>query len=60
MFDLGRTFLAAVERSPEALAIVDGERRLSYAAWCGEISRVAGGLVALAAARPPSALPRPF
>jgi hypothetical protein len=24
MFDLGRTFLAAVERSPEALAIVDG------------------------------------
>jgi hypothetical protein len=29
MFDLGRTFLAAVERGPEALAIVDGERRLS-------------------------------
>jgi 2-furoate---CoA ligase len=51
MFDLGRTFLAAVERGPEALAIVDGERRLSYAAWCGEISRVAGGLVALGLSR---------
>jgi 2-furoate---CoA ligase len=33
MFDLGRTFLAAVERSPDALAIVDGERRPSQAAW---------------------------
>jgi 2-furoate---CoA ligase len=47
MFDLGRPFLAVVERSPDALAIVDGERRLSYAAWYSEISRVAGGLAAL-------------
>ncbi|MGH7095217.1 MAG: AMP-binding protein, partial [Stellaceae bacterium] len=47
MFDLGRTFLAAVERSPQALAIVDGGRRLTYAEWHGEISRVAAGLVGL-------------
>jgi hypothetical protein len=31
MFDLGRSFLAAVERSPEALAIVEGARRLLVA-----------------------------
>ena len=47
MFDLGRTLLAVVERSPDALAIVDGERRLSYAAWYREIGRVGGGLAAL-------------
>jgi 2-furoate---CoA ligase len=47
MLDLGRTFLAAVERSPEALAIVDGAARLSYAQWQREIGRVAGGLGAL-------------
>jgi 2-furoate---CoA ligase len=35
--DLGRTFLAAVERSPDALAIVDGERRPSYAAWYSDL-----------------------
>jgi non-ribosomal peptide synthetase component F len=51
MFDLGRTLLAVVERSPDALAIVDGERRLSYAAWYGEIGRVAGGLAALGLGR---------
>ena len=50
MFDLGRTLLAVVERSPDALAIVDGERRLSYAAWYCEIGRVAGGLAASASA----------
>jgi 2-furoate---CoA ligase len=47
MFDLGRTFLAAVERSPGATAITDGERRLRYASWYEEIARVAGGLTAL-------------
>ena len=47
MFDLGRTLLAVVERSPDALAIVDGESRLSYAAWYREIGRVGGGLAAL-------------
>src|ERR1700757_2478980 len=51
MFDLGRTLLAVVERSPDALAIVDGERRLSYAAWYREIGRVGGGLAALGLSR---------
>ena len=47
MFDLGRTFLAAIERSPDAIAIADAERRLSYRAWHAEIARAAGGLTAL-------------
>jgi 2-furoate---CoA ligase len=47
MFDLGRTFLAAVERSPEATAVVDGKRRFGYGSWYEEIARVAGGLTAL-------------
>src|ERR1700751_3370891 len=47
MFDLGRTFLAAVERSPDATAIVDADPRLGYASWYEEIGRVAGGLTAL-------------
>ncbi|HEV2303696.1 MAG TPA: AMP-binding protein [Stellaceae bacterium] len=46
MFDLGTSFLASVERNPSALAVVDGGRRLSYAEWYAEISRVAGGLAA--------------
>ena len=47
MFDLGRSFLASVERSPQAVAIVDRQRRLSYAEWYAEISRVAEGLAGL-------------
>src|SRR6185437_5299039 len=47
MFDLGRTFLATVERAPKAIAIVDGARRLSYAEWYGEISGYAAGLAEL-------------
>jgi 2-furoate---CoA ligase len=47
MFDLGRTFLATVERSPDATAIADGERRLGYASWYEEIARLASGLTAL-------------
>jgi hypothetical protein len=47
MFDLGRSFLASVERSPDAVAIVDGEQRLSYGDWYAEIRRVAEGLVGL-------------
>ena len=47
MFDLGRTFLAAVERKSDTTAIADGKRRLSYAFWYEEIARVAGGLTAL-------------
>jgi 2-furoate---CoA ligase len=44
MLDLGRTFLQSVERSPNALALVDGELRLTYAQWHGIILDVAGGL----------------
>src|SRR5262245_939192 len=44
VFDLGLTFLAAVARDPEALAIVDGPLRLTYAQWYARISAVAAGL----------------
>ena len=44
MFDLGRTFIASVERSPDAIAIVEGERRLTYGDWAGEIADIAAGL----------------
>lgn len=37
MLDLGRTFLQSVERSPHALAIVDGDLKLSYAQWLTRI-----------------------
>ena len=47
MFDLGRSFLASVERSPDALAIVDGGTRLTYAEWHREIRRLLAGLAAL-------------
>src|SRR5947209_3967929 len=47
MFDLGRSFLAAVERSPDALAAVEGKRRLTYAEWYGDIGGVAAGLTEL-------------
>ena len=47
MPDLGRAFLAAVARRPGACAIVDGERRLTYAAWLERIGRAAAGLDAL-------------
>ncbi|WBS00682.1 AMP-binding protein [Pseudoduganella sp. SL102] len=51
MLDLGRTFLQSVERSPHALAVVDGEQRLSYGAWYDRIQRVAAGLSALGLVR---------
>ena len=44
MTDLGRVLIAAAERSPHALAVVDGERRFDYGAWLDTVSRVAGGL----------------
>ena len=47
MLDLGRTLLQSVERSPHALAIVDGEVALTYAQWHERILRVAGGLESL-------------
>src|ERR1041384_831688 len=47
MLDLGTSFLAAVARAPDTLAIVDGTLRLSYRQWYGQISALVGGLEAL-------------
>ena len=47
MPDLGRAFLAAAARSPAACAIVEGERRLSYADWLERIFAAVAGLDAL-------------
>ncbi|MEP9379314.1 AMP-binding protein [Aquabacter sp. CN5-332] len=44
MFDLGTSFLASVARNPDALAIVDGDVRLTYAQWLVRISSVAASL----------------
>jgi 2-furoate---CoA ligase len=33
MLDLGNSFLSSVERDPDALAIVDGPVRMTYAQW---------------------------
>lgn len=38
MLDLGNSFRASVERDPDALAIVDGAVRLTYAQWYARIS----------------------
>ena len=38
MLDLGTTFVASVARDPDALAIVDGPLRLTYAQWYRKIS----------------------
>jgi len=47
MFDLGTSFLASVARDPDALAVVDGDVRLTYAQWVERIAVVAAGLGAL-------------
>jgi len=47
MFDLGRSFLASVERNPHALAVVDGDQRRTYSEWYCEICRVIDGVAAL-------------
>jgi 2-furoate---CoA ligase len=38
MLDLGTSFLASVARDPEALALVDGDVRFTYAEWLRKIS----------------------
>jgi 2-furoate---CoA ligase len=38
MLDLGSSFLASVERDPDALAIIDRDVRLTYRAWYAKIS----------------------
>ena len=40
MFDLGRTFVQAVERDPDGLAMVTADRRLSYAALAQEVGAI--------------------
>jgi len=40
MLDLGRTFLQAVEREPNRLAIVDGARRKTYGEWALHIGAI--------------------
>jgi len=47
MTDLGRVLIAAAERNPRQLAVVDGLRRFDYAAWLDTVARVAGGLSGL-------------
>ena len=44
MLDLGTSFLASVARDPSALAIVDGDLRLTYRQWYGRISAVVAAL----------------
>ena len=51
MFDLGRTFMQTVERSPHALALVDGDIAFTYAQWFDEVAKFATGLKALGLAR---------
>jgi 2-furoate---CoA ligase len=44
MLDLGSSFLASVARDPQALAIVDGDLRLTYADWYKRISALVASL----------------
>lgn len=44
MLDLGRSFLASVVRDPQAIALVDGATRLSYADWLARIAALADSL----------------
>jgi 2-furoate---CoA ligase len=44
MLDLGTSFVASVARDPRALAIVDGDLRLTYAEWFRKISSIAAAL----------------
>ena len=48
MLDLGTSFIASVERDPNALAIVDGAMRLTYAEWYRRISSVVAALMSSA------------
>jgi len=47
MLDLGLSFLASVARDPDALALVDGEVRLTYAQWYARISVLVAGFDAI-------------
>jgi 2-furoate---CoA ligase len=47
MLDLGLSFVASVARDPDALAIVDGNVRLTYAQWYRRISALVAGFDAI-------------
>ena len=47
MLDLGLSFLGSVARDPDALAIVDGKERLTYAQWYARISALVAGFDAV-------------
>lgn len=47
MLDLGTSLVASVARTPNALAVVDGTLRLSYADWFQRVSSVVAGLDSL-------------
>ena len=47
MLDLGLSFLASVARDPNALAIADGDVRLTYAQWYRRISALVAGFDAI-------------
>lgn len=51
MLDLGRTYLQALERSPDALALVDGELELTWRQWYARIVHTAAALRQLGLAR---------
>lgn len=44
MLDLGRTLLQSVERRPEAIGLVDGPVRLTYAEWARRVGAAQRGL----------------
>src|SRR5438876_653911 len=44
MMDLGSAFAVSVKRQPDAVAVVDGERRRTFAQWDAEIRAAAGAL----------------
>ena len=47
MLDLGTSFRASVERDPNALALVDGNLRMTYAQWYRRISSLVAGFDAI-------------
>ena len=51
MLDLGRTLIAVTERDPDALAVVDGDRRESWGEWLDSVCRLVSGLESLGLSR---------
>src|SRR6202042_1134099 len=47
MLDLGTGFVASVARDPDAMAIVDGSVRLTYAQWYARISSLVASLYSI-------------